>query len=343
MASRQKTFASSSSLCAARTRARRCAIRTNSPRPERLPRASIASELNSSLASRAGSTTGSAFTPGTSFSRTRSSWASAPGSSEERDRARFEPVGLSGGIRLGLRRVHEQRPGLIGKVEFDGIVVRVHQHEQVVVHDRRAALVALGEAFANHEASNAAREGQLPVLLAHFPALGREPDSVLGLRVSAPAKKRMALSQRKKSSRKLSQRPGVRVELPVDPGELAVVTVSIVVAELGASHFVAGHKERHTLREQQRREEVTFLLISQIPYRNLIGGALHAAVPAAVVVRAVAVAFQIGFVTLTLVAHEVVQSEAVVRGHEVDASDGRAAAALENILGARDARGELAD
>ena len=70
---------------------------------------------------------------------------------------------------------------------------------------------------------------------------------------------------------------------------------------------------------------------------------LDAPVPAQVVVVAVTVVLAIGLVVLVLVAHEVVQSKAVVTGDEVDARLRRALARLEDVAAARQARGERAD
>src|SRR5262249_44502202 len=56
-----------------------------------------------------------------------------------------------------------------------------------------------------------------------------------------------------------------------------------------------------------------------------------AAVPAQVVVDAVAVVLAISLVVLVVVAHQVVQREAVVTGDEVDAIDGQMAAGLVDV------------
>ena len=65
-----------------------------------------------------------------------------------------------------------------------------------------------------------------------------------------------------------------------------------------------------------------------------------AAVPAQVVVDAVAVALAVRLVVLVVVGDEVVEREAVVRGDEVDAVRRAAAAALVDVRAAGDARGD---
>ena len=66
----------------------------------------------------------------------------------------------------------------------------------------------------------------------------------------------------------------------------------------------------------------------------------RAAVAAVVVVRAVAIVLLVGLVVLLLVADQVAQREAVVRGDEVDARPGPAAAVVEDVARAGDARGQ---
>ena len=62
-----------------------------------------------------------------------------------------------------------------------------------------------------------------------------------------------------------------------------------------------------------------------------------------VVVVAVAVVFAVGLVVLVVVADEIVQREAVVRGDEVDAGVGLAAVVLVQIAAAGEPVGEFAD
>ena len=55
------------------------------------------------------------------------------------------------------------------------------------------------------------------------------------------------------------QRLVVGVELPVEPGDLVVLAVGVVVAALGAADLVAAEQHRHALRQEQRGEEVALL------------------------------------------------------------------------------------
>jgi len=71
-------------------------------------------------------------------------------------------------------------------------------------------------------------------------------------------------------------------------------------------------------------------------------GALDTIIAAVVVVLAIPVAFAVRVVVLALVADQIVESKAVMRGHEVDRVVRMAAARLVEITGARQPCGEVA-
>ena len=114
----------------------------------------------------------------------------------------------------------------------------------------------------------------------------------------------------------------VRVPLdsgPIEPADLAVAAIGVIVAALRAPHFVAHHEHRRTDRKQGQREEVLDLSVAQPLHLGVVARPLDAAVPAPVIVRAVAVVFAVRLVVLDVVGDEVVQREPVVAGDEVDA------------------------
>src|SRR6185436_13280265 len=133
----------------------------------------------------------------------------------------------------------------------------------------------------------------------------------------------------------------VRSELPVDPRQLRVLAIGVVVALLRTAHLVAAQNHRNTLRQQQGSKEIPLLPLAQRADRRIVGRAFDAAVPAAIVGFAVAVVFAVGLVVLFVVADEVVQRESVVRGDEIDAC--RRAPALEQVARSRQPRRQLAD
>ena len=126
------------------------------------------------------------------------------------------------------------------------------------------------------------------------------------------------LRGRSGAARRPARGQGRSRSLPVDPGDLVVLAVGVVVALLGPAHLVAGEQHRDSLRQEQRREEVALLPLPQRDYRAAPRRALGAAVPRPVVVTAVPVVLTVGLVVLVIVGDQVVQGEAVVGGDEVD-------------------------
>ena len=121
--------------------------------------------------------------------------------------------------------------------------------------------------------------------------------------------------------------------VPVEPGQLVVLAVGVVVARLGAAELVAAADHGHAMREEQGGEQVPLLASPQGEDAGVSGGSLGAAVPGPVVVGAVAVGFAVGVVVLSLVADEVDEGEPVMRGDEVDAGE-RGAAVVGVEVGA---------
>src|SRR6185312_9906632 len=91
-----------------------------------------------------------------------------------------------------------------------------------------------------------------------------------------------------------------------------------------------------------RGQEVAVPAAAQLVDLRVIGAALGAAVPRAVVVGAVLVVLLVGLVVLVLVGDEIRQGETVVGGHEVDRREGVAPLVLVEVGGAGDARREVA-
>src|SRR5207249_8553395 len=72
-----------------------------------------------------------------------------------------------------------------------------------------------------------------------------------------------------------------------------------------------------------------------------LGRSLGTPVATQIVVAAVPVCLRIGLVVLVLIAHQVVEGEAVVAGNEVDRGQWAPTAGLIEIAAAREPRGEL--
>ena len=133
----------------------------------------------------------------------------------------------------------------------------------------------------------------------------------------------------------LRQVVGTAGQRPVDPARRVVLAVGVVVAALRAAELVAAEQQRDPFGQQQRGEEVAPLARPQGEHRGVVGRALDAAVPAAVVVGAVAVVLAVGLVVLGVVADEVGEREAVVDRDEVDRRGRTPAAVTEQVRASR--------
>src|SRR5262249_22789786 len=98
---------------------------------------------------------------------------------------------------------------------------------------------------------------------------------------------------------------------PVEPAGLVVLAIGVVVAALCLPDFVGHQDHGHAQRQQGDRQVILHLAVAQPLHRQVVGRALHAAVPAAVVVGAVAVVLAVVLVVLLVVGDEVVEREAV--------------------------------
>src|SRR5690606_12370572 len=104
----------------------------------------------------------------------------------------------------------------------------------------------------------------------------------------------------------------LRNGVPVDPADLIVLAIGVVVAVLGAAELVARQQERRAVREHQRRQHVALLALAQLNDRGVVGRPLDAVVPAIVGVVTVLAVLAVGLVVLVVVGGPVVQREAVV-------------------------------
>ena len=133
----------------------------------------------------------------------------------------------------------------------------------------------------------------------------------------------------------------ILVQIPVRPGDRIVLAVGVVVALLGARHFVAAADHRNALAEQQRGEHVAHLLLTKLV--NILDGrrTFDTAVPRTIVAFTVPVALAVGLIMLLVVAHQIVHGEAVVRGDEVHGCDRSAAIDLIQVGTAHESAGEF--
>src|SRR5258708_3147975 len=111
----------------------------------------------------------------------------------------------------------------------------------------------------------------------------------------------------------------LRNQRPVEPTDLVVLAIGVVVTLLRAPHFVAHRYHRETQRQHRHREEILHLPVAELLHVGVGGGTFNSPIITSIVVSTVAVAFAIGLVVLAVVGNQIVECEAVVTGHEIDA------------------------
>ena len=77
------------------------------------------------------------------------------------------------------------------------------------------------------------------------------------------AEHRMLGAEPEQPPREGEEHPRALVDLPVEPGDLVVLAVRVVVAALGVPELVAGEEHRHALGEEERGEDVPLLAVAQ--------------------------------------------------------------------------------
>src|SRR5215203_813868 len=75
--------------------------------------------------------------------------------------------------------------------------------------------------------------------------------------------------------------------LPIDPRDLVILAISIVIALLGTTQFIACYQHGHTLREEKCSEEVALLFFPKGQNGPVVCRSFQPAVPGAVVALAV--------------------------------------------------------
>src|SRR5215472_12336447 len=106
---------------------------------------------------------------------------------------------------------------------------------------------------------------------------------------------------------------------PIEPGYFVVLTEAVIVPALGAAHLVSLQQHRHAGCQQRHSQEVLDLAVAQPLDLRVSRWSLDAAVPAEIVVRAVAVPLSVLLVVLAIVGNQIIEREAIVAGYEIDA------------------------
>ena len=130
--------------------------------------------------------------------------------------------------------------------------------------------------------------------------------------------------------------------IPVQPGDLAVLTVSVVIAVLRVGELITGQDHRRPAAAHEYCHRVAHHLLPERLNDRIICMSFHAAVPASVVIGAVCIVPSIGLIVLVIVGKQVIQREAVVAGDKIDGGIAALVRRLAvHICGSGDPRGCL--
>ena len=128
----------------------------------------------------------------------------------------------------------------------------------------------------------------------------------------------MRVAEGNQLSRKLQKLILLFVASPIEPTDLIVLAISVVVAHLRSAPLIATTEHRNALRKKKGRQEISPLPFTQGVDLRIIGWTFNAAIPREIVIVAVAVAVAVQFIVLFVVTDQIVQGETIMCGHEID-------------------------
>src|SRR6266851_7040559 len=127
-----------------------------------------------------------------------------------------------------------------------------------------------------------------PVILLHFDSGSVDPGYLVDLQcfIQFGFEKSPALENREcafqfcQCSNEIRQRLTFVVDLlPIEPADLIILAIGVIVAVLSPSKFVAGQEHRCSLSKKKYGEHITFLPLTELNNLEVIGRTFGAAIP----------------------------------------------------------------
>src|SRR5690606_24391270 len=148
------------------------------------------------------------------------------------------------------------------QAEADHIMVSVEQQQQGVIVAAAAYAAGLGATVEQH--SQALGVGGLPLLLGHRLTRRRQPADLVHIQLlvifadqeAAPAQDRIVMAQADQIAGEVHQLTLILIQIPVDPAQLVILTVDVVVALLSAGELVSSQQHGRALGKQQRGQQI---------------------------------------------------------------------------------------
>src|SRR6266513_6132279 len=85
---------------------------------------------------------------------------------------------------------------------------------------------------------------------------------------------------------------------PIEPADLVVLAINVVIAVLRPAPLIAAGQHRHALRKKKCRQEISALTIAQGIDLCVIGRSFDAAIPREIIIVAVLVAVAVRLIVL---------------------------------------------
>ena len=106
---------------------------------------------------------------------------------------------------------------------------------------------------------------------------------------------------------------------PVQPGNLIVLTIAVVIAVFCISKFISCKKHGSSSAAQKNGAGVSDHAVTERKNFRIIRFPFCAAVPASVVIGSVCIIPSVVFIVLVIIGVEIIQSKAIVAGKKIDA------------------------
>ena len=111
-------------------------------------------------------------------------------------------------------------------------------------------------------------------------------------------------------------------QAPIEPAHFVILAVGIVIAELGSAKFIPAEQHGNASRDKQGQQKILNQTDPDTLDSWILTWPFHAAIVAIVGIGSIAAELSIFVIVLLLVADQVVEREAVMTSHEVEAACG---------------------
>src|SRR5262245_29981074 len=108
---------------------------------------------------------------------------------------------------------------------------------------------------------------------------------------TCPPQARMALAEGDQLLDEAEHRLLSFVKRPIEPAQLIILAIAIIVPALGSQHFIPGQDHWHSLTQEQESQEILGLLTAQPQNQRVVSISFMPTVPTAVVICSIAVVF----------------------------------------------------